>query len=156
MDPPATVGVPYNAQQQGPPSAWTTELCNCSDDCNSCCLTCWCPCIAFGQIAEILDNGSTSCCSSGFVYHCLCCCSPCYSYSYRTKLRAKFNLVEEPCGDCLVHYYCERFALCQEYRELKNRGLDPAIGWAANMETIRAGQMGIAMTAPPIGQGMSK
>ncbi|KAK4791067.1 hypothetical protein SAY86_031480 [Trapa natans] len=36
----------------GPRQPWTTGLCHC------CCLTCWCPCIAFGRIAEIVDRGS--------------------------------------------------------------------------------------------------
>jgi len=30
--------------------------------------------------------------------------------------------------DCLVHFCCETCALCQEYRELKNRGYDLSIG----------------------------
>ncbi|MBA0829614.1 hypothetical protein Goarm_014206, partial [Gossypium armourianum] len=51
----------------------------------------------------------------------------CYSYPYRKKLREQFSLKEQPCGDCLVHCCCIQCALCQEHRELINRGLDPAI-----------------------------
>ncbi|KAI8538189.1 hypothetical protein RHMOL_Rhmol09G0083000 [Rhododendron molle] len=38
---------------------WSTGLCDCFDDVNNCCLTCWCPCITFGRIAEIVDKGSS-------------------------------------------------------------------------------------------------
>ncbi|KAM4116955.1 hypothetical protein ACB094_02G089100 [Castanea mollissima] len=44
---------------------------------------------------------------------------------YRRKLRAKFGLPAEPCGDCCVHFCCESCA----HAELKNRGLDPSIGF---------------------------
>jgi hypothetical protein len=37
-------------------------------------------------------------------------------------------LVESPCWDCCVHFFCLRCALCQEYRELKNRGFDVSVG----------------------------
>ncbi|KAH7834882.1 hypothetical protein Vadar_020596 [Vaccinium darrowii] len=41
------------------PGPWSTGLCGCCEDVSSCCLTCWCPCVAFGRIAEIVDRGST-------------------------------------------------------------------------------------------------
>nr|ABK26896.1 unknown [Picea sitchensis] len=140
------------------PSARTTGLCDCTQDCRSCCLTCFCPCVAFGQIAEIADSGNTSCLLGGLVYYLLMhlsYVSPCYACFYRKRLRAKFNLAEEPCRDCLVHCFCGCCALCQEYRELKNRGFDPALGWAVNMEKRQSAQAGIAM-APPMGQAMGK
>jgi len=51
-----------------------------------------------------------------------------YSCYYRSKMRAQYELPEAPCMDCLVHFCCETCALCQEYRELKNRGFDLSIG----------------------------
>jgi Cys-rich protein (TIGR01571 family) len=51
-----------------------------------------------------------------------------YSCFHRSKLRAQYDLEEAPCVDCLVHFFCETCALCQEYRELKNRGFDMGIG----------------------------
>ena len=50
-----------------------------------------------------------------------------YSCLYRSRLRIQYDLEEEPCGDCLVHFCCETCALCQEYRELNNRGFDMGI-----------------------------
>lgn len=152
---------PPQQQQERHPSEWSTGLCNCGGDCGNCCVTCLCPCITFGQIAEITDSGSTSCGVSGALYAlllyftgCTCCC--CYSCFYRTKLRTKFNLKENPCGDFLVHCFCECCALCQEYRELKKRGFDPALGWVGNMEKREqsASQTRIP-TAPPMAQAMT-
>ncbi|MQL89670.1 hypothetical protein Taro_022252 [Colocasia esculenta] len=44
------------APARGP---WSTGLCDCCDDPGNCCLTCWCPCVTFGRIAEITDRGGT-------------------------------------------------------------------------------------------------
>lgn len=43
-------------------------------------------------------------------------------------MRQQYLLKKSPCGDCLVHCFCEACALCQEYRELKNQGVDMSIG----------------------------
>lgn len=127
-------------------------MCTCAG-----CITCLCPCITFGQIAEIVDKGSscqfllndllvvssqfnvinmyiyelTACGVSGALYGLLCSFTGCqciYSCFYRKKMREQYSLPASPCADCLVHCCCEGFALCQEYRELKNRGFDMSIG----------------------------
>jgi hypothetical protein len=54
-----------------------------------------------------------------------------YSCCYRSRLRGQYGLKEKPCADCCLHWFCEPCALCQEYRELKNRGFDMAIGAAS-------------------------
>ncbi|XP_057845075.1 cell number regulator 1-like [Cryptomeria japonica] len=126
------------------PALWASDIFACTEDPSNCCLTLWCPCVTFGQIAEIVDEGSTSCVVSGGIHGVLCltgyalagvygpiCLTGlgwCYSCMYRTKMRAKYNLAETPCGDCLLHCLCEPCALCQEYKELKYRGYDPALG----------------------------
>ncbi|XP_021910199.1 protein PLANT CADMIUM RESISTANCE 11-like [Carica papaya] len=135
--PPATRSRPSTTHQDGP-LPWSTDLCDCCLDFSSCCLTCWCPCIAFGRIAEIVDRGSTSCGVSGALYTLLLCmtgCSCLYSCFYRSKLRGQYFLEESVCcTDCCIHFCCEQCALCQEYRELKNQGFDLSIGWHGNME----------------------
>jgi len=111
-------------------------------------VTCLCPCITFGQIAEIIDRGSTSCGTSGALYTLVMLLTGCqcvFSCFYRAKMRAQYGLRESPCADCLVHCCCECCALCQEYRELKKRGFDMKLGWHANME--RQGRT--AATMPP-------
>ncbi|KAG2651852.1 cell number regulator 2-like [Panicum virgatum] len=142
----ATAALAVHAQ--APVAAWSTGLCNCFDDCGNCCVTCLCPCITFGQIAEIIDRGSTSCGTSGALYTLVMLLTGCqcvFSCFYRAKMRAQYGLRESPCADCLVHCCCECCALCQEYRELKKRGFDMKLGWHANME--RQGRT--AATMPP-------
>ncbi|PON86477.1 PLAC8 motif-containing protein [Trema orientale] len=140
-----------NGSQQ-PSSQWTTGLCGCFEDTSSCMTTCCCPFITFGRNAEIIDRGRTTCASAGLIFYLLNCCAFMYSCTYRTKLRGLYSLPEEPCKDCCVHYFCVCCALCQEYRELKNRGLDPAIGWTANAEKINQN----GKTPPYVVPGMDR
>ncbi|KAI7993387.1 Protein PLANT CADMIUM RESISTANCE 3 [Camellia lanceoleosa] len=135
--------------------AWSTDIFDCFDDIPNCCITCCCPCITFGQIAEIADKGSTPCAASGFMYvlRAVLIGIPCiYSSSYRSKIRQQYMLQETLCDDCLVHCFCEPCALCQEYRELKNRGFDMWHGWDGNVENQNRQ---IAM-APAVEVGMTR
>ncbi|KAL2518783.1 Protein PLANT CADMIUM RESISTANCE 2 [Abeliophyllum distichum] len=141
--------------QIGTPGKWSTGLCDCCSDVPNCCITCWCPCITFGQIAEIVDKGSTSCGASGALYTLIALVSGCaclYSCFYRSRMRRQYMLPENPCADCCVHFCCECCALCQEHRELKNRGFDMSIGWHGNVERHNPG---ITM-APNVQGGMSR
>ncbi|XP_010265198.1 PREDICTED: cell number regulator 2-like [Nelumbo nucifera] len=141
-----------------PAGQWTTGLCDCFDDPGNCCITFCCPCVTFGQNAEVIDKGTTSCGVAGFIYYALANigCSCLYTFSYRSKLRGLYSLQEAPCGDLLIHCCCLSCALCQEYRELKNRGVDPSIGWQANAEKWnRTGGGGIVM-APIVAPGMAR
>ncbi|GER31070.1 pLANT CADMIUM RESISTANCE 2 [Striga asiatica] len=141
--------------QAKPQVPWSTGLCDCGSDVRNCCVTFWCPCITFGQVAEIVDKGSSSCGQSGALYALLMCvtgCACCLSCFYRSKMRQQYLLHESPCGDCLVHCFCESCALCQEYRELKNRGFDMTIGWHGNVERQNRG----VVMAPISESGMSR
>ncbi|XP_072953155.1 cell number regulator 2-like [Typha angustifolia] len=168
---PLATGIPMSSAEQyyAPPSIpsalqiqsqapiqWSTGLCDCCDDVSNCCITCFCPCITFGQIAEIIDRGSTSCGTSGALYMLVMCvtgCSCLYSCFYRSKMRAQYSLREKPCCDCCVHCFCETCALCQEYRELKRRGFDMKVGWIVNMERQRRQA---AMIPPETPEGMTR
>ncbi|XP_022734624.1 protein PLANT CADMIUM RESISTANCE 2-like [Durio zibethinus] len=135
---------------------WSTGLCDCFSDVPNCCITCWCPCITFGQISEIIDQGSTSCGTNGALYALLgwFTGSACiYSCIYRSKMKSQYMLEDSPCDDCFVHFCCETCALCQEYRELKNRGFDMSLGWHGNMERHQNGTM---RTAPVVESGMKR
>ncbi|XP_040258847.1 cell number regulator 11-like [Aegilops tauschii subsp. strangulata] len=92
---------------------WSVGLCDCFGDSGTCCLTCWCPCITFGRIAEVVDGGSSCMC---FLIFC--------AGDQRSSMRAQYNFPGSPYMDCLVHLCCERCALCQEYKELENRGFN--------------------------------
>ncbi|XP_073306634.1 protein PLANT CADMIUM RESISTANCE 2-like [Primulina huaijiensis] len=158
--PPAARGMPMPALhvQGGSPSQWSTGLYDCFSDVPNCCLTCWCPCITFGKIAEIVDKGSTSNRASGSLYGIITVftgCSCIYSYLYRSRMRTEYMLPETPCGDCLVHCFCEACALCQEYRELQHRGFDMSLGWEGNMEKQNQNK-GQGITAAPYAGGMNR
>uniref|UniRef100_A0A6N2N2U4 Uncharacterized protein n=1 Tax=Salix viminalis TaxID=40686 RepID=A0A6N2N2U4_SALVM len=49
-------GTPVNQQQQ----AWTTGIFDCLEDPSNAVITALFPCVTFGQIAEIVDNGQSS------------------------------------------------------------------------------------------------
>ncbi|KAG5530676.1 hypothetical protein RHGRI_025591 [Rhododendron griersonianum] len=128
------------------PGPWHTGLFGCFEDVPNCLITCCCPFVTFGQIAEIVDKGATTCAASaaifGLIHHFSACTGAClYSCFYRSKLR-------NPCADCCVHCFCLCCALCQEYRELKKQGLDMSIGWEGNVEKKQR-QMAMA----PMAQG---
>ncbi|KAL5726263.1 hypothetical protein ACHQM5_009318 [Ranunculus cassubicifolius] len=158
-------GGPVPPYQQSPkpgmevtgPVEWSTGLCDCCDDPSNCCMTCCCPCITFGRIAEVVDRGTTTCGIAGVIYYALSTvgCACLYSMSYRTKLRGLYSLNDAPCGDFFVHCFCESCALCQEYRELKIRGTDPLIGWQGNVEQWN--RAGAAAAVPPsVAPGMTR
>ncbi|KAJ1437893.1 PLAC8 motif-containing protein [Sesbania bispinosa] len=146
MNPPpynqaAATGFPVT-YTKGEETEWSSGLFDCFDNPKNCFITCCCPCITFGQIAEVVDKGSTSCGGSGALYTLISCVSGCgwiYSCFYRSKLRQQYRLKESPCHDCLVHCCCDPCALCQEYRELEHRGFDMLIGWHGNVEQGRGG-----------------
>ncbi|KAI3516647.1 hypothetical protein L1887_15570 [Cichorium endivia] len=144
---------PYAATVAASPlesqTSWSSGLCDCCLDIPNCCLTCWCPCITFGQVAEIVDNGRTSCARHGTIYaliNLLTCCGCLFSCCNRTKMRRQYGLPEVPTNDCCVHFCCELCALCQEYRELRRIGFDLSIGWQGNMDR-RTSSNGVQM--PP-------
>nr|GEW28892.1 auxilin-like protein [Tanacetum cinerariifolium] len=62
---------------------------------------------------------------------------------------ARVYVREQPCNDVFVHCCCEFCALCQEYRELKNRGFEPSLGWEGNF-------MMQEVVMPPVGPGEMK
>ncbi|KAJ4961011.1 hypothetical protein NE237_020921 [Protea cynaroides] len=141
---------PTNATPPGheAPVPWSVGICDCGGGIKLRCISCCFPCITFGQISEIIDEGSSSCNTNGLIYgllkhftgfHWL------YACSYRSKIRQQYNLAGSSCGDCCVHCCCAPCALRQEYRELQSRGFDMNIGWHGNVEKQNCG---VAM--PPI------
>ncbi|KAK3406014.1 hypothetical protein EUGRSUZ_K02209 [Eucalyptus grandis] len=133
----ANVGAPGHNVPNANVGEWTTSLCGCFGDISNCFITCVSPCITFGQNAEIIDRGNIACMRAAS----LCCLlsstwifSFFYTCTYRTKLRGLYSIRGNQCGDCFAHLCCQPCALCQEYRELKNRGFNPSFGWVANQE----------------------
>ncbi|PWA38320.1 PLAC8 family protein [Artemisia annua] len=139
------------------PVEWSSGICACFDDLQSCLVGTICPCYLFGKNAEILgSNTFMGSCTTHFIICGLinsCCCllsgglllgfpgcfAACYACGYRKALRTKYNLQEAPCGDFITHLCCHMCAVCQEYREIRERSVD--INTNANI---------IEVTAPPV------
>ena len=112
---------PYLPPPPAPPAvgSWSTGLCGAHGEYWNCLVTHFCPWYTFGQIAEIVDQGTTSCCAASLLYlgvQCWfgCCFTPMVSYVYRARIRRKFNIPPgRCCGDFCLHFWCECFALRQ-------------------------------------------
>ncbi|XP_017192424.2 protein PLANT CADMIUM RESISTANCE 2-like [Malus domestica] len=139
---------------------WSTGLLDCFSDCSVCCLGFWCPCVVAGRVAEIVSKGETSCFWHGCSYAAInfvtnfafgISCGFCITRGFRTELREQYTLEEKPCNDCCVHFFCNPCALCQEYRELQERGFDVASGWLGDASQNRG-----VVTAPAMQGGMNR
>lgn len=45
--------------------------------------------------------------------------------TYSTRLRTRFRLVQAPTRGSIADLFCPCCALCEEFTELRNRGIDP-------------------------------
>ncbi|KAL1217344.1 Protein PLANT CADMIUM RESISTANCE 8 [Cardamine amara subsp. amara] len=139
-------------------SPWSTSLFDCHEDPTNAVLTVILPCVTFGQIAEVVDEGEMTCPLGGFIYLMMSTlCLHCVMGSmFRKKIRRKFNLVEAPYSDCATHVICPWCSLCQEYRELKARNLDPSLGWNGILAQRQGQYQSEAPSVAPPNQYMSK
>ncbi|XAR48348.1 hypothetical protein NMG60_11031151 [Bertholletia excelsa] len=141
------------------PVQWSSGICACCDDIQSCCIGLLCPCFIFGRNAEFLGSGTlmgscmthfilwavvnTVCCllTDGVLLGLPVCFVACYACGYRRALRSKYNLQEAPCGDFVTHFFCHLCAVCQEYREIRERS-----GGGSSLSDLNP----VAVTAPSI------
>ncbi|XP_039122911.1 protein PLANT CADMIUM RESISTANCE 8-like [Dioscorea cayenensis subsp. rotundata] len=150
------VGSPYRPGTPSVGRPWSTGLFDCGQNQTNAIMTAFFPCVTFGQIAEILDEGETSCTLGSFMYILMVpALLTCWimGSNYRRKLRNKYNLVQAPAEDWTVHLFCPCCSLCQEFRELHNRGIDPSLGW---MGYLAQQQQGTTTIEPPKDQFMTK
>ncbi|KAL7099958.1 hypothetical protein ACP275_09G119400 [Erythranthe tilingii] len=143
---------------------WNSGLFDCHLDQTNAWMTALSPCVTFGQIAEVLDasepsQGSQLTCPIGsliFLLMGVLCTNTLIGSKFRAKLRKKYGLVEAPYQDVLSHLICPCCSLCQEFRELKSRGLDPSLGWQGILAQQQANQYGnVQMNTAPQAQAMS-
>ena len=142
------MAVPYHA---GVPREWSTGICDCFSDCETCCITYFIPSITYGRNKERIEgvgNFMPDCCAF-FWFHAFCFCFvSCLSYQSRTSIRQAYNLKAEPCDDCCTHFWCLACALCQEARELKLRGATQANPALSHVQTV-APPLQTMMPPPP-------
>ncbi|XP_037405312.1 cell number regulator 5-like isoform X3 [Triticum dicoccoides] len=92
------------------PTQWSSGICACFDDPQSCCIGATCPCFLFGKNAQFLGSGTlagsctTHCMLWGLLTSFCCLCTgglvlavpgsavACYACGYRQALRTKYNL----------------------------------------------------------------
>lgn len=159
-------GYPVNSYPPQPESdnkfavgkPWSTGLFDCQEHETNAMMTACLPCVTFGQIAEVLDEGEMTCPLGSFIYLVMMpafCSHWILGSKYRTKLRKKYDLVEAPYEDKISHIFCPCCSLCQEFRELKIRGLDPALGWNGIIAQQRGVQYQNQVKVPPPNQTMS-
>jgi Cys-rich protein (TIGR01571 family) len=143
-------GIPQQQVMVGNP--WQTSLFDCHVDQTNAAFTTILPCVTFGQVAEVLDEGELTCPLGSFMYMLMIpalCSHWVLGSKYRAKLRKKYNLVEAPYEDALSHILFPTCALAQEYRELQLRGLPPALGWNGILAAQQqANNQQAAQTAP--------
>ncbi|XP_004486754.1 protein PLANT CADMIUM RESISTANCE 8 [Cicer arietinum] len=139
---------------------WSTGLFDCHENQTNAIMTAFLPCVTFGQIAEVLDGGELSCPLGSFIYLLMMpalCTQWIMGSKYRKKLRKRYDLVDAPYTDVISHIFCPCCSLCQEFRELKIRGLDPALGWNGILAEQRSKQpSNQTLKNPPSDQFMSK
>ncbi|KAI7728621.1 hypothetical protein M8C21_028660 [Ambrosia artemisiifolia] len=138
---------------------WSTGLFECCDDIPTLLITCFAPCVTFGQVAEMVDRGQNSCglyamLHAGILYLTGCGCL--LSAYYRIKMTQLYNLPNDPLINILVHLICEPCALCQEYRELQARGFNMKLGVGWRNQSLEIQQTGGLMVAPKVPGGMTR
>lgn len=116
------------------PGVWLGgELCSCCRDVETCCITCWLPCLTYAQNKKLLygrgDPATTF--DDEFamdlgLYVILglltgWSCSWILGVDPRSDLKKKYGMPQDKCRDCCTHFCCHLCALCQEARELKAR-----------------------------------
>ncbi|KAF3441358.1 hypothetical protein FNV43_RR15272 [Rhamnella rubrinervis] len=154
---PSDKDVPIHRHVSNGSSQWSSGICACCDDMQSCCVGLLFPCFLFGKNAEYLGSGTlmgscmthfvlcallnTVCCllTDGILLGLPGCFVASYACGYRRALRSKYNLPEAPCGDFVTHLFCHLCAICQEYREIRERSGDSD---ASNLNLA-------VVTAPP-------
>ncbi|XP_034684478.1 proline-rich receptor-like protein kinase PERK10 [Vitis riparia] len=138
---------------------WSSGLFDCYQHPVNAIITTVLPCVTFGQIAEIVDNGSTSCVTGAMLYFFLflVICHWNVGVRYRRRVRNAYELAETPLTDRLAHVLFPLCALCQEFRELKNQGYDPFLGYNGVVAKIQEQMQQQSNNAiPPTSQMMMR
>jgi Cys-rich protein (TIGR01571 family) len=99
---------------------FSSSLGDCTQDMGVCCLTCWCPCIPYGEIGALaFDQDSTLMMGAYLLAQCGG-MHTCLAMASRNELRKKLQIgpAGEWAADVCIHCCAHGCALCQERREV--------------------------------------
>merc|ERR1719158_1942098 len=110
---------------------FSTGLCACFEDMDSCCMTFWCPCVQQARNqhgVQGLRGRNDFVCISPLVASLLCgscvggCLSAYFEFNQRRALRQYhgYDQEETQCRDALIAGCCGACSTCQLAREIKN------------------------------------
>ncbi|KAG2033918.1 PLAC8 family-domain-containing protein [Suillus americanus] len=143
-------GAGQPGQQDRPRNYWHNGLFSCWDDVGTCeshsilpqvnqsttcftdCMSCWCPCMVYGQNRKRLDHlqdndmpdpelGGSGCdadCCMHLALNVLCGFGWVLQLGQRATLRERYHIDGSPVNDCLTAFFCTPCELTQESREL--------------------------------------
>ncbi|KAI0064860.1 PLAC8-domain-containing protein [Artomyces pyxidatus] len=110
---------------------WSFGLFSCFEDCGTCCMSWWCPCIVYGKNRQRLshlqaqgvphpDGGETI--NSDCLVSCLVGSVGCgwvLNMGARSDIRQRYHIEGSGVGDCCSSYWCLPCDLVQEHREIQ-------------------------------------
>lgn len=104
-----------------PQQKFSTKLTDINEDMGTTCLTCWCPCITFGEIFQDIYDVPTilGCLLYTFCGSFRCCLSVLNRWGLRKKYNIDGERDKDFCLDICIHWWAHPCALCQERRELE-------------------------------------
>ncbi|XP_046904955.1 cornifelin homolog B-like [Hypomesus transpacificus] len=96
---------------------WTSGICDCFEDMQTCCLGFWCPCCLACQVTSGFGESHClpllDCISGGMI-------SP-TTLALRSSLRERYRIQGSIADDCCMIFWCSSCSWCQMARELKAR-----------------------------------
>ncbi|XP_049442883.1 placenta-specific gene 8 protein-like [Epinephelus fuscoguttatus] len=130
---------------------WKTGLCDCFEDCNTCCYGFWCcPCLACTVAGKFGENPCFPLCDlcSPAVLSAVCgipLCVPPAVLSIRAGMRHKYGIKGSLCLDVQISCFCSWCSWCQMQRELIHRSKPPTVINMFNQNAIH-----VQVQPPPV------
>ncbi|PFH47899.1 hypothetical protein AMATHDRAFT_66586 [Amanita thiersii Skay4041] len=122
--------VPFNPNGK---RDWSNGICDCFDDCGTCLMAWFCPCMVYAQVKQRLEylnqrgipdpeRGGSGCNGDCMVHGLLSACLGIgwvLQISNRGSVRHRYSIEGGGCGDCCTVCWCSPCQLTQESREIE-------------------------------------